>query len=424
VTSTATDSPPLRIAINAQVSPASGYGGVVTVLMGLVKALGELQDGPEEYVIVSSPDDAWLAPLLGPNQSVVRHTPAPKPPPTRSELLLKPVERVARGVLRRVFRLQPPKPILPRSNGLFEGLGCAVVHFPYQHYVLNDLPSIFQPWDLQHLHLPEFFSAWETVARETVYRTGCALAHTIVVASEFTRRDLEQRYAIAPEKIVVIPPGPPLAAFRPVSEADLEAVRQRYDIRQPFALYPAVTWPHKNHLRLLEALALLRDRDGLRLNVVCTGHRAKAFLAIARRLTALHLEDQVKFTGAIPDGDLNALYRLADFLVFPSLFEGFGAPPLEAWLAGRAVASSGTSALGEVLGDAALVFDPLSVESIADALRNMTIQPALRADLAARGAKRLERYSWSSAARRFRAVYRRAAGQPLGEQDRALLLPG
>lgn len=418
-----TTSGPLRIAINAQISPASGYGGVVTVLTGLVRALGELHDGPEEYVIVSSPDDGWLAPLIGPNQRVVRHTPPPVPRRSRFERAMKPVERIVRGGLRRVLRLPPPKPILPRSNGLFEGLGCAVVHFPYQHYVINELPSIFQPWDLQHLHFPEFFSAWEIVYRETVYRTGCALAHTVVVASNFTRLDLVRRYALPPEKIVVIPPGPPLAAHRPVSTAELEAARVRYDVHQPFALYPAVTWPHKNHRRLLEALALLRDRDGLRLNLVCTGHRNKKFAAIAERVTALHLDDQVKFTGAIPDSDLNALYRMADFVVFPSLFEGFGAPPLEAWSAGRAVAASGTSALGELLDDAALIFDPLSVESMADALRDMATQPALRADLAARGARRLERYSWPRAAKRFRAVYRRTAGQPLDEADRALLLP-
>lgn len=415
-------SAPLRIAINAQLSPSSGYGGVVSVLMGLVKALGELHDGPEEYVIVASVDDGWLAPLIGPNQRVMRHTPPPAPPASRLEKAIRPVERMVRGGLRRVLRRPPPKPILPRSDGLFEGLGCAVVHFPYQHYVINALPSIFQPWDLQHLHFPEFFSAWESVYRETMYRTGCALAHTVVVASEFTRKDLEQRYAIPPEKIVVIPPGPPLAAYQPVAEADLEAVRLRYNIRQPLALYPAVTWPHKNHLRLLEALALLRDRDGLRLNLVCTGHRTKRFPAIAERVTALHLADQVSFTGTAPDGDLNALYRLADFVVFPSLFEGFGAPPLEAWLAGRAVAASGTSALSELLGDAALIFDPLSVESITGALRAMMTQPALRADLAARGAGRLGRYAWPRAAKRFRAVYRRAAGRPLDEEDRALLL--
>ncbi|MCC7207570.1 MAG: glycosyltransferase family 4 protein [Anaerolineae bacterium] len=417
-----THHPPLHIAINARISPAAGSGGVVTVLMGLIKALGELDDGPEQYILVSTADDSWLAPLIGPNQRIVRHTPPLKPPPSRSQKALNLAARLTRGGLRRVLRLPPRPPTLPRSDGLFEGLGCDLVHFPYQQYVINALPSIFQPWDLQHLHFPQFFSPWERVYRETVYRTGCALAHTVVVASHFMRKDLEAKYAVPPEKIVVIPPGPPLAAHRPVYEADLEATRLRYAVRQPFALYPAVSWPHKNHLRLLDALATLRDHDGLRLNLVCTGHQTPHFATIAARVAALKLTDQVCFTGSIPDADLSALYRLSDFVVFPSLFEGFGAPPLEAWAAGRAVASSGTSALGELLGDAALIFDPLSVESIADALRQMTLQPGLRADLAARGAQRLERYSWPRVARQFRAVYRRVAGQPLDDEDRALLL--
>lgn len=413
--------PPLHIAINAQISPASGSGGVTTVLMGLVRALGELDDGPERYTLVASADDGWLAPLLGPNQRVARHIPPPSPPPSPSAKLARLAVRLVRGGARRALRLPPPKPRLPRSDGLFEGLGCAVVHFPYQEYVITALPSIFQPWDLQHLHFPEFFLPWERVYRETVYRAGCALAHTLVVASAFTRDDLVSRYGVAPHKIVVIPPGPPLAARRPASEADIEAARLRYAVQQPCALYPAVTWPHKNHVRLLDALAMLRDRFRLRLNVVCTGHHTKDFPAIAEHAAALGLQEQVRFAGPVPQGDLSALYRLCDFLVFPSLFEGFGAPPLEAWAAGRAVAASGAGALGELLGDAALIFDPLSVESMADALRRMVTEPALRADLAARGAKRLQRYSWPRAAKQFRAVYRRAAGHPLAEEDRALL---
>jgi glycosyltransferase involved in cell wall biosynthesis len=310
---------------------------------------------------------------------------------------------------------------VPASNGFYERLGCSVVHFPHQAFVTSDLPAIYNPHDLQHLHFPEFFTHKALMWRAAYYPTGCRQAHTVVVESRWVKDDIVKRFGIEPQKVQIIPLAPPTAIYPEPAVDAPQRVSAIYRLERPFALYPAVTWPHKNHLRLLEALAIARDRHRIRVNLVCTGLQNGFWPDIERKVTELRLEEQVRFVGIVPPEDLRTLYRLAQFVVIPTVFEAASEPIYEAWHDGTPVACSGVTGLPEQAGDAALTFDPYSTDAIAAAVVEMATDADLREALRQRGARRLRVFSWERTAKAYRAAYRRAAGVALTEEDRWLL---
>lgn len=424
----------LRVAINAQLKPDGDSGGVVTVLRALA-ALTRLEDGTEEYVFVGPHDEPeWLRSILPPQQTVVRGPAPVEWSPDRLEPFkraLGPLRPVARGLKRmlnatvqtveasglatsKYFARSTPK-------NFYEGLGCDVIHFPFQFYEPCGLPTVFNPHDLQHLHYPEFFTQSEIARRENLYPAACRAAHTVVVASEFVKRDVVERRHVAPKKIQVIPWAPPPLPESQTAE-DFPTLRRKYGLSdRPFALYPAMTWEHKNHIRLLEALARLRDRDGLELRFVCTGYKTDFWPRVERRTNELGLGEQVNFLGMVPREELSALYRAAQFVFIPTLFEAASAPLFEAWQHDAPVACSSVTSLPEQAAGAALLFDPFDIEKVARALARMATEEGLRDELRQRGVRRLEDFSLERTAKAYRAVYRRAAGLRLGEEDRWLL---
>ena len=428
----------LRVAIDAQLTPDGGSGGVVTALRALT-ALARLDDGAEEYVFVGPCDAAdWLRPLLPAGQRIVRGPASDGWTVDRREPFkraLGPLRPAARNVKRMLMapagraagmaaRLSPRRLAPAAPKNFYERLGCDVIHFPFQHFEPCALPAVYNPHDLQHLHHPEFFTEPEIARRESLHPAACRAAHTVVVASEFVRRDLVGRYGVDAGKVQVIPwaPPPPPESARAARADDLPALRSRYALgERPFALYPAMTWEHKNHVRLLEAVASLRDREGMELRVVCTGHKTEFWPRVERRARELGLAGQVTFPGLVPREDLSALYRAAQFVFIPTLFEAASAPLFEAWQHGAAAACSAVTSLPEQAAGAALLFDPLSVEGIAAALARMATDEGLRDELRRRGARRLEDFSLERTAKAYRAVYRRAAGRALTEEDRWLL---
>jgi len=307
-----------------------------------------------------------------------------------------------------------------RRSGFYESLDCSVVHFPYQRFVALEIPTIFNPHDLQHVHYPQFFPDADYKWREAIYGTACRMANTVVVHSNFVKNDVVQHYNISSDKVQVIFTPPPTQVFAAPTAESLAGVKHEYKIAGGFVLYPAMTWQHKNHLRLLEALALLRDR-GTKVDLICTGGQTEFFAQIAKKVSELHLDAQVRFLGMVPAEDLRALYRLAKFTVLPTLFEGAGLPLVEAWAEGTPVTCSGVTSLGEIAGDAALMFDPQSVESIANAISTMLSNSQLRERLASRGSERLKSFKWEDTAKAYRAVYRRAAGHELTSEDKSIL---
>jgi glycosyltransferase involved in cell wall biosynthesis len=189
---------------------------------------------------------------------------------------------------------------------------------------------------------------------------------------------------------------------------------------QRFLLYPAQTWPHKNHLRLVEALAEVVER-GVDVHLVCSGHQTAHFDAIQRRAEELNLSHRVTFLGYVSAAELGLLYRRATALIFPSRLEGWGLPIVEALSVGLPVAASNSSAIPEVSGGAALLFDPDQTPEIAGAIERIWTDGDLRTSLSERGRERADSLSWERTARTFRALYRKAAGAGLDDEDRAAL---
>jgi glycosyltransferase involved in cell wall biosynthesis len=420
---------PLRIGINAQIPSDSGAGGIETVLRVLT-SLNQF-GGDEEYVFIGHWNDAdWLEPLLSEWQTLVR---APNPEkqfkPTGTENLkrllggLRPLARRAKNIVLPGAKRQKPLPKVPVSDGFFESLNCDVIHFPYQDYVYcKGVPTVYNPHDLQHLHYPEFFAPEEIERREIIYPAACRAAHTVVVASDFVKRDVIEKYGTEAAKLQIIPWSPPEVSAERFTEREAAALLEKYDCPpRPFILYPAMTWEHKNHLRLLEAVHVLREREKLIINVVCTGHKNSFYGKIENRLRELNLETQIRFTGIVEYKELSMFYRLARFVVVPTLFEAASAPLFEAWQHGAPVACSAVTSLPEQAADAALLFNPFSVGEIADAVKTLELDDDLRAAYRARGYLRLLDFSPESTAKAYRAVYRKAAGQTLTEEERELL---
>jgi glycosyltransferase involved in cell wall biosynthesis len=419
---------PLNVAINAEALPERN-GGAALALLALVRALGALDDGNESYrLVVSSSQEAkfWGQHLSG-NQSLVdRSVVEPKPPKSRR------IRRLRRALGSLWFQgerlVQELNPVSPRvwpevavSTGFYESLGCEVVHFPLQLFEVCALPCVFNPHDLQHLHYPQFFDVRELIYRETAYPIACRFSATVIVGSQWAKDDITRQYGTSPDKIQVIPEGSPTQFGTPIDEETKRRVSGRYGLHAPFALYPAITWAHKNHVRLLEAIALLRAR-GLVVPLVCTGSlRQPHWSIVEQRLRSLGLEAQARFLGYVPEEDLRAIQQLAHALVLPSLFEASSLPIYEAWMEGLPVASSNITALPEQVGEAGLLFDPLDVDAMADAVATLMTDERVRERLRAKGRARLEDFDWNRTARCYRAVYRKAAGRVLSADDRALL---
>ena len=417
----------IKIAIDINVVPGV-IGGVVQSTMGLVQSLGQL-DGPEKYSLITSvPQQVdWIKQYCGPNQQIVAKSKSKHyngnghHNGSALKKIFKPGLRVAREIVAK-FLPQPSWPSVPMSDGFYESLGCDILHFPTQAFTLCALPTIYNPHDLQHLHYPQFFTAAQLAERETIYPAACHFSHTIAVGSQWIKDDVVRQYRVNPDKVQIIPWAPPTMVYDEISDQQLEAAREKYQLPAEFAFYPAVTWPHKNHLRLFEAMAMLRDQRGIVVNLVCTGAKYEShWPKIEAAIRKLKLEKQVRFMGYLPEADLRAVYRLAQFLILPTLFEADSCPIHEAWTEGLAVASANITALPDQVGDAGLLFDPKDVSAIADALEKMSTDESLRDELRQRGFSRVKDFSWERTAKAFRAVYRRAAGQNLDEEDRFLL---
>jgi glycosyltransferase involved in cell wall biosynthesis len=413
----------LRIAINAQIIQGGGTSSLETVLRVLT-AIGRL-DGDEEYVFITSPwaESDWLQPFLNDRQTTVRAPQPEKSVPNRLEILKRLTGRL-RPIARRIKQLAiaPPKFEygVPVSDGFYESLNCDVIHFPYQEYVHCRMPSIYNPHDLQHLHFPEFFTPETLERRAVLYPTACRAAEIVVVGSQFVKQDLIEKFGIEADKIQIIPWSPPEIDDEKIG--DVAAVLEKYECPpRPFMLFPAMTWEHKNHLRLLEAIALLRECNGLKINLICTGYKHEFYKKIEQRLCELKLEEQVKFTGIVSTEELNLLYRNAQFVIIPTLFEAASGPLFEAWQHGTAVTCSAITSLPEQAADAALLFNPFSVEEIAESIKKMSSDENLRHKLRKRGFRRLADFDLERTAKAYRAVYRKAAGAELSEEDRYLL---
>src|SRR5688500_3144287 len=233
-------------------------------------------------------------------------------------------------------------------------------------------------------------------------------ATAIVTVSESARRDLLRLHGVTGDRVSVVHEAAS-PAFHPIDDrAELDRVRALYKLPPRFVLYVGTIEPRKNLTRLVDAFAEARAR-GVAHHLVCVGPYGWSSRDLSGRIERLGLNGVVHFTGYARFEDLPAIYNLGDFFVFPSLYEGFGLPVVEAMASGIPVITSNTSSLGEIAGDAAETIDPMSTDALAEAVFRLATDADRRREFAGKGLLRAQFFSWTQTAKEMLAVYHRVA---------------
>jgi glycosyltransferase involved in cell wall biosynthesis len=371
----------MRVAIDARKLHDFGIG---TYIRNLLRQLARL-DRETDFVILARPADCAAVGALGPNFRAVPET-APNYSVTE--------------------QVRIPLALHRERVTLF--------HAP--HYVLPPLVrcrSVVTIHDCIHLMFPQYLPGRLAL---TYARTSIVLAARratrVLTVSESSKRDILRFVDIPADKIAVIYNAYDERFGVEPREEDVVRVRERYQLHDEFVLYAGNVKPHKNLERLIDAFDLVRKRGLNHLKLVLIGDQISKYAALRRAVHAHQLHQYVRFLGYVPEDTLAVMYRLASVFVFPSLYEGFGLPPLEAMASGTPVVTSNLSSLPEVAGDAALLVDPYDPASIADGIERVLSDDSLRRQLRARGIARAHQFSWESSVRRVREIYGETAQEP------------
>ncbi len=223
----------------------------------------------------------------------------------------------------------------------------------------------------------------------------------IITVSEHSKQDIINHLKIPEEKIKVIYNGID-GRFKPLKKVD--DVKEKYDIKSPFILYVGTLEPRKNIPTLINAFYELK-KNGILYKLVIVGGKGWKYKDIYEHVDKLNLQREVIFTGYVSDDDLPKLYNAADLFIYPSLYEGFGFPPLEAMACGCPVITSNTSSLPEVVGDAGMMVDPYDVDEIANAMKRVLLDENLREEMIKKGLERAKKFRWENCADETIRVY-------------------
>ena len=295
----------------------------------------------------------------------------------------------------------------------------ALVHVQYTAPLFCPVPVVVSIHDVSFLEHPEYFTPWRRRQLEiTVSRTARTAAR-IITGTEFSRDSIVRAYGIDPARISVVPHAAnPM--FRVISrETAQRRVLNGLNISGPFVLCVGDLQPRKNHVGLIKAWAeLLKSHPQLPHTLVLTGQETWFADRVHEAARESGVRDRIQFTGFVSDEDLLNLYNACDCFVFPSYYEGFGIPILEAMACGRAVACANTSSMPEVADGAGLLFDPYRVDEIVRALRDILIDNQLRARMERLGLQRAAGFTWQRAARMTLDVYQNVANKKVSRKKK------
>lgn len=404
---------PIRVLLDAMIAGEGAAGGVEQFVIGLASGLRSVAPADIDFTFIGYEDALdWLGPYVEPHRLRISHR--PRFGPAKAWLAGRlPVLRSAKDLLR-------PGHLAPAAARI-GALEADVIHFTHQRAFLTPIPSLYQPHDLQHRHLPEMFSEADARGRETLYREFCTRAALVVTPTSWVRDDVIAAYPVLPERVAVVPYAPAPDRQELSSQDDLRRIELDLGLPHRFALYPAQTWPHKNHEGLMRAAALLKTQ-GRTVPLVFSGHVSKeARVRLPALARQLGISDEVKILGFVDPKVLAALYRLAHCVVVPSLFEGWCFPIWEAFKIGVPVACSDIESLPQRVRDCAVRFDPRSGSSMAAAIVRVSDDVRLRQELVECGRALANEFTGERSTRLLVAHYRRIGGAHLDEEDRSLL---
>ena len=370
----------MRIGIDARKLHDFGIG---TYIRNLLRHLARL-DSQTEFVIFCRPEDRETLAAVGEN--------------------FRPVPETS-GNYSIVEQIKIPWALRREGVTLF--------HAP--HYVLPPLVrcrSVVTIHDVIHLMFPQYLPNRVAFAYAKWSITQAAHRATrIMTVSDSSKRDILRFVDTEPAKIDVIYNAYDERFAIEPREEDVVRVRERYQLTDEFVLYAGNVKPHKNLERLIDAFAIVRKRGLDHLKLVLIGDEISKYTALRRAVHQHQLHNYVRFLGYLPEETLAVMYRLAGVFVFPSLYEGFGLPPLEAMASGTPVVTSNVSSLPEVAGDAAVLVDPYDPRAIADGIYRVLTDETLRRDMVHKGIARAGQFSWEQSVRRVRQIYGEVGGE-------------
>ncbi|MCC6178048.1 MAG: glycosyltransferase family 4 protein [Chloroflexi bacterium] len=379
---------PLRIAIDytSAINQSAGIGRFVRQLVGAMVAL--------------DPTDSFLLIHAAPNPGRIAEYPEGKNVHRRAL-------RLSERWLNRVWhRLKVPLPV--------DWLSGPVDIFHSPDFVLPPVRrarTILTVHDLAFLLYPECADSHLRAYLERTVPRSVSRADFVVADSENTRNDVIVLLGVPPDRVAVVPGGVD-PSFRPVEDpARRAALRTQIglDAETPYILFVGVIEPRKNLIGLIEAFDILKSRRALPHKLVVVGRKGWLWEGTMQRADRSPYRDDIIFPGFIPDGELATLYSAAEMFAFPSHYEGFGLPALEAMACGTPVVASRASSLPEVVGDAGIQVDPNDREGLASALELLALNPDIRADFRRRGLERAATFTWQAAAEAMLDIYHRVA---------------
>src|SRR4051812_37907450 len=300
------------------------------------------------------------------------------------------------------------------------GLAPDLVHIPLNRVpILMVKPYVVPIHDMANLFFDEEHGNFRMQLRRFRFRRGLTRANRVIAVSDATRRDVENLMRVPPARIrrVYNAPDPGFRVADVASDAEQQhRIMERYQINYPFLLYAGNIRRHKNVPRLVEAFAVVRDQlqshpvyKDLRLVII--GDTISQYPAVRQTVIKSRVEHVVRFLGFVPFETLRCFYEMAAAFVFPSRYEGFGLPPLEAMACGAPVVASNVSSLPEVVGDAAILVNPENVFDIARGIRDVLLDEELRQKMIRRGKEQASRFSWEQTARQVLDIYVEAAAE-------------
>jgi glycosyltransferase involved in cell wall biosynthesis len=365
--------------------------GIGTYIRNLIQALASI-DPHNHYTLIISPANLRELPALPQNFEIATYG--------RSDA--DPADHIAFPVFLRQFPAD-------------------LYHIPANRVPLFMLkPYVVTIHDMSSL-LFDKRRTLRNMMRQYRFRRGLLRAERVIAVSASTRRDVENLMGVPPERmrLVYSAPGPEFFTERHAPDAEAESLEhqrilERYQIQYPFLLYAGAIRPQKNIPRLVEAFAIARAdlarhpayRD---LRLIIIGDEISRYPAVRQAVIQSRVEDSVRFLGFVPFDTMRVFYDSSEAFVFPSLYEGFGLPPLEAMASGTPVITSSMSSLPEVVGDAAMLVNPENVFDIARGIKEVLLDQALRARLVEAGRIHAAKYSWKSTAQHVLEIYREIA---------------
>ena len=404
-------------------------GGVYQYSLTTVRALRDWKsDGCEDEFIVfaDNTNHPALMPLNGRNWTV-----KPTRPPSLKKQALDELRRiVGEGPHREAWRWLRGNGILPNpdvvqyrpeANRWFKNCGVDLMIYPAPTPLAFEagVPYIMAIHDLQHRLQPAFpeVSAngdWEF--REYMFRNGARYATLLLADSEVGKQDILNfygPYGVTPDRVKILPFLPASYLATDISQSERRWVRTIYRLPERYLFYPAQFWPHKNHARIVQALGLLKQEQGLKIPMVFCGSyteeiRERVFHEVMSLSSQLGLEKEIHYLGYVPDEDMSGIYAEAVALVMPTFFGPTNIPILEAWAFGCPVLTSGIRGIREQVQEAAILVDPRSVEAIADGIYRLWTDENLTCTLAELGRQRLTNYTPDDYRRRLVAILEEA----------------